>query len=199
MNKKSRTQKFFQMLSFIFQLVFKRIQKIVLESIPEGFIIDIGGGGAGIIAQIGRERVTAIDKLQSEIDQAKYKAPEANWVLADALNLDFSDRHFDSATAFFSIMYMSNEDKKEVFKEVYRVISEEGEFWIWDVSISKEKGVFLVKIKVVFPDKTVVRTGYGVSSKKQTVSFTKEMLEDVGFNVEIIESNKQWYFLKAKK
>ncbi len=94
---------------------------------------------------------------------------------------------------------MSNEDKKDAFKEVYRVISKEGEFWVWDTPMSKDKGAFLIKIKVIFPDKTVVRTGYGVSSKIQTVDVTKQILEDVGFKVEIIESNKQWYFLKAKK
>ncbi|MBY9001428.1 MAG: class I SAM-dependent methyltransferase [Candidatus Heimdallarchaeota archaeon] len=194
-----KQSKFLRTIVFLFQLVIKRIQKIVIDAVPEGTILDIGGGGEGIIAQIGRERVTAVDKFQSEIDGAKQKAPEANWILADAQNLDFSDGHFDSATSFFSIMYMSNKVKKEVFKEIYRVISDEGEFWIWDASISKEKGVFLVKIKVILPDQTVVRTGYGVSSKIQTVNSIKEMLEEVGFNVEIIESNKQWYFMKAKK
>ena len=199
MSEGHRKPNFFQTISILFQLAMKRMQKIAIDSIPKGSIIDIGGGGAGIIAQIGKERVTSIDKNQREIDEAKHKAPEATWVLADAKNLDFSDEQFDNATAFFSIMYMSNEDKKEVFKETYKVISQEGELWIWDAPISKEKGAFLIKIKVIFPDKTVVRTGYGVLSKIQTVDVTKKMLEDVGFRVEIIESNRQWYFLKAKK
>lgn len=194
-----RETKFLRTLSFLFQLILKRMQKIVIEDIPEGTILDVGGGGEGIIAQIGKERVTAVDKFQSEIDEAKHKAPEATWVLADARNLDFSDEHFDCATAFFSIMYMSNEDKLEVFKEVYRLISKEGEFWVWDASISKEQGVYLIKIKAILPDETVVRTAYGVSSKQQTVNFVKEMLEEVGFKVEIIRDNKSWYLLKAKK
>lgn len=199
MSKKSRTQKLFQIVSFIFQLVVKRMQKIVLESIPEGNIVDIGGGGEGIIAQIGGERVTSIDKRQSEIDEAKHKAPEATWVLADAKDLDYSNDHFDNATSFFSIMYMSNEEKIEVFKEVYRVLKPHGEFWVWDASISKEKGVFFIKIKAVIPDKKVVRTGYGVSSKKQTINVVTKLLVEEGFKVEIIENKKNWYFLKAKK
>ena len=199
MSKGQKKPNFFRMLSFISLLIFKRTQKIEITSIPEGFIVDVGGGGEGIIAQIGRERVTAIDKFQSEIDQAKNKAPEANWVLADARKMNFSDAHYDNATSFFSIMYMSTEDKKEVFKEIFRVIKPGGEFWIWDISISKERGVSLAKIKAILPDKTVVRTAYGVSSKKQTVTFVEEMLEDVGFKIEIIENNNQWYFLKAKK
>ena len=199
MSNNSRTQKLFRIISFTSQLVVKRMQKIFLGSIPEGNIIDIGGGGEGIIAQIGRERVTAIDKYQSEINQAKHKAPEATWVLADAKNLDYSDDHFDNATSFFSIMYMSNEDKIEVFKEVYRVLKPRGEFWVWDSSISKEKGVFFIKIKAVLPDKKIVRTGYGVSSKKQTINSTKKTLENYGFKVEVVENQRNWFFLKAKK
>ena len=199
MTEGQRKSKFLRSLSFLFQLTFKRMQKIVIETIPEGTILDIGGGGEGVIAQIGNERVTAVDKFQSEIDEAKHKAPEANWILADARNLDFSDEHFDSATAFFSIMYMSNEDKLEAFKEVYRLIPKDGEFWVWDASISKEQGVYLIKIKVILPNETVVKTAYGVSSKKQTVNIAKEMLEESGFKVEIIENKKNWYLLKAKK
>jgi ubiquinone/menaquinone biosynthesis C-methylase UbiE len=183
----------------MFQLAIKRMQKIKIDSIPNGSVIDIGGGGEGIIAQIGKERVTAIDKFQREIDEAKHKAPKATWVLADARNLDYSNEYFDNATAFFSIMYMSNEDKKKVFKEVYRTISKEGEFWIWDALIRKDEGVFLIKIKVILPDKTTVRTGYGVSSKIQNVDVAKGLLEEVGFRVEIVESNKYWFFIKAKK
>ncbi len=199
MSESSRTQKIFRTISFISQLVVKRMQKIILESIPEGNIIDIGGGGEGIIAQIGRERVTAIDKHQSEIDEAKHKSPESTWVLADAKDLDYSNDHFDNATSFFSIMYMSNEDKKEVFKEVHRVLKPHGEFWVWDSSISKEKGVFLIKIKAILPNKKAVKTAYGVSSKKQTISTTKEILENSGFNVEVVINKKNWFFLKAKK
>ena len=128
MTKGKSKSKFFRTLSFMFQLVVKRMQTIPIESIPEGSIVDIGGGGEGIIGQIGGKRVTAVDKFQNEIDEVKHKAPETTWVLADAKNLDFPDEHFNNATAFFSIMYMSNEDKKAVFKEVYRVIPSGGAF-----------------------------------------------------------------------
>ncbi len=199
MSKSQRKSKFLRTISFMFQLAIKRMQKINVDSIPNGSVIDIGGGGEGIIGQIGKERVTAIDKFQREIDEAKHKAPEATWVLADARKLEYSDEHFDNATAFFSIMYMSNEDKKKVFKEVYRIISKEGEFWIWDTPITKDEGVFLIKMKVIFPNRTTVRTGYGVSSKIQNVDVTRELLEDVGFRVEIVDSKNKWYFIKAKK
>ena len=45
-------------------------------------------------------------------------------------------------------------------------------------------------------DETVVKTAYGVSSKKQTVNIAKEMLEESGFKVEIIENKNK---LKASE
>jgi len=191
--------KFFQMVRYIILLFVKKTQRIEIKSIPEKSVIDIGGGGEGIIARIGKERITAVDKYQSEIDEAKPKAPEAKWIVADARNLDFPEEYFDNATAFFSLMYMSNEDKKDVIKEVSRVLKTGGEFWVWDTSIKKAEGVFLIKIKVILPDNNIVKTAYGVSSKQQTLVDIKRMLENTGFKVEIIEDKKKWYFLKAIK
>ncbi len=96
-------------------------------------------------------------------------------------------------------MYMSNEDKEDVFKEVYRVLSPGGDFLIWDIPINSEEGVSLVKIKVSCPDKSVIRTAYGVSSKIQTIKSVGGMLQKIGFDVEILENKKNWYLLKAKK
>ncbi len=199
MSDSQRTSKFLRTLSFIGQLIVKRMNTILIMEIPPEKILDIGGGGEGIIAQVGRERVTAVDKYQSEINQAKHKAPEATWVLADATKLGYSENFFDNATSFFSIMYMSNEDKSKVFQEVYRVLKPEGEFWVWDASISSDKGVFFIKVKAILPNKEVVRTGYGVSSKIQTSDVVKDLLENIGFKVEVVEDNENWYFLKAKK
>jgi ubiquinone/menaquinone biosynthesis C-methylase UbiE len=199
MSSSPKKPKFFQLISYISQLFLKRTHKIEVQTIPEKSVIDIGGGGEGIIARIGKERVTAVDKFQSEIDEAKPKAPEAKWIIADARNLEFPNEHFDHATAFFSFMYMSNKDKEDIIREVKRVIKGGGEFWIWDAVIRKTKGVFLIKIKVILPDKQVVKTAYGVSSKVQKIDSISSLLEDEGFRVEIIESKKNWYFLKAKK
>jgi ubiquinone/menaquinone biosynthesis C-methylase UbiE len=199
MSKQSRNSKFLRMLSFSFKLIFNRLHKIKIDYLPAGSILDVGGGGEGIIAQIGREGVTSIDKSQHEIDEAKHKAPEANWILADARTLDFPDEYFEVATAFFSIMYMSNDVKKEVFREIFRVLSQGAEFLVWDIPIKKETGVSLIKIKVIFPDNTKIRTAYGVSSKIQTSNSVKEMLQEVGFTVEILEEKRKWYLLLAKK
>ncbi|MHA2231728.1 MAG: hypothetical protein ACXAB4_04495, partial [Candidatus Hodarchaeales archaeon] len=74
------------MLSYLLPAIrayFSR-QQVIIEDIPVGRILDVGGGGEGIIAQIGGDRVTAVDRLETEIEEARPKAPTANWKVADA-------------------------------------------------------------------------------------------------------------------
>ena len=175
------------------------IQEIVIKEIPSGSIIDIGAGGEGVIAQVGGERITAIDKRQSEIDEAIDKAPNAKWMLADALNLPFDDDEFDNATSFFSGMYMSHEDKRKVFKEVHRVIASGGEFWIWDSKINTNKKQFIITLSISLPEKKKVTTGYGTSITKQDEEIYKEYLNEAGFSIEGIDVKKHWFFVRAKK
>ncbi len=174
-------------------------QEIIINEIPTGSIIDIGAGGEGVIAQVGGKRVTAIDKRQSEIDEAKDKAPDANWMVADALNLPFENEEFDNATSFFCGMYMSNEDKKKSIEEIYRVLSSGGEFWIWDSIFDTDKESFIIVLAISLPDKEKFSTGYGASLKFQNEEFYIEYLEEAGFSIEEKEVHKYWFFIKAKK
>ena len=43
---------------------------ITLAQEMKGFILDIGGGGEGIIGRVYGHQVTAIDKCQDELDEA---------------------------------------------------------------------------------------------------------------------------------
>ena len=174
-------------------------QQIVIETIPEGSIIDIGAGGEGVIAQVGGKRVTAIDKRQDEIDEAFDKAPDANWMVADAFDLPFDDEEFDNATSFFSGMYMKHEDKEKAIKEVYRVLSPGGELWIWDSKIDTDKENFIITLHISLPGKETFGTGYGTSIKNQNEELYKEYLQTNGFSIEEIEVSKYWFFIRAKK
>ncbi|MFW9975427.1 MAG: methyltransferase domain-containing protein [Candidatus Thorarchaeota archaeon] len=174
-------------------------QEIIIDELPPGSIIDIGAGGDGVIAQIGGERITAIDKRQSEIDEAIHKAPDAKWLVADALDLPFEDEEFDNATSFFSGMYMSHEDKKNVIKEVHRVLPAGGEFWIWDSKIKTDKEGFLIVLAVSLPGKEKFNTGYGTNITNQDEDIFKNYLSEAGFSIEEIDVKKHWFFIRAKK
>ena len=175
-------------------------QRIRIEEIPDGSVIDIGGGGEGVIGQIGGKRITSIDKRESEIEEAREKAPDANFVLADATELPFEDEKFDAATSFFTGMYMPEDVLNKSIKETYRVIKKGGEFWFWDSVLYDDKELYLIQMDYILPDGTVRGTGYGTRRfKDQTAETTKKRLESAGFTVEIIESHDYWYFMKAKK
>ena len=178
---------------------FSKSQKIILDSIPDGSVIDIGGGGEGIIAQIGNERITAVDKNQSEIDEAKPNAPRANWILADATALSYSDEYFDNATAFFSGMYMSAETFEKASKEVHRVLRNNGEFWIWDAKITPDKDLFLIRLHITLPNGKKIRTGYGARGKNQNITEITQKLVEAKFHIEMTENHGKWFFIKAIK
>jgi ubiquinone/menaquinone biosynthesis C-methylase UbiE len=186
-------------IKLIIKYFLMRPQNITIDSIPDGSVIDIGGGGEGVIAQIGAERITAVDKYQNEIDEAKPNAPTANWVLADATDLPYSNDYFDNATAFFSGMYMSMETFAKVCKEVYRVLKNNGELWIWDAKITKNEDLFIIRLRITLPSGKKVKTGYGTQIKNRSLVETKQKLEDAKFHIEIVENHEKWYFLKAIK
>ena len=51
----------------IFNALAKPKQHIVIQKVPQGHVLDIGGGGDGVIAQAGGARIDALDKYISEI------------------------------------------------------------------------------------------------------------------------------------
>ena len=134
-------------VQMMFNALVKPKQHIVIQEIPQGNVIDIGGGGEGVIAQIGGAGVVAIDKYISEIHEAREKALDAPWMVADATELPCQSSCFDNATAFFSCMYMPDDAKENVFRETRRVLKNGGEFWIWDVHMAPTSNVFAIRLQ----------------------------------------------------
>ena len=74
-------------------------------------------GGEGVIGQAGGVRVVAIDRHAGEIHEAKGKAANATWVVADATRLPCKSDSLEGATAFFSCMYMPEDSEREALRE----------------------------------------------------------------------------------
>ena len=114
-----------------------------------GSIIDLGGGGEGIVGQIMGRAVTAVDIREDEL----LEAPEGPFkVVADARALPFEADAFYCATAFYFLMYLKPEDFKAVFDEAFRVLKTSGRFVIWDATIpesnNSKKRLFVVPIRI---------------------------------------------------
>ena len=72
--------------------------RISIDKEMTGEILDIGGGGEGIIGRVYGQQVTAIDNIQEELDEAPSSCKK---MLMDASELEFSDETFDHVTFFF--------------------------------------------------------------------------------------------------
>ena len=185
-------------VQMIFAALTKPKQHISIQQIPKGLVIDIGGGGEGVIAQAGGARVVAIDKHMSEIHEARGKALDVPWIVADATALPFLSHSFDSATAFFSCMYMSSDVQEQVFRETRRVLKTGGEFWIWDALIVPQSKAFAIRLQVDSPAMHTINTVYGVKARGQSAAGIGSLLRQAGFESEVITDRKDWFLIQAR-
>lgn len=137
---------------------------IHLEKNLEGSILDIGGGGCGVIGALYGKNVIAVDNRQDELDELD-PANECVRMLMDAAEMSFPDSHFDHVTAFFSFMYIDKAKHARVLAEISRVLKPSGCFHLWDAVIPKEhEGVFLIDLEVEHGGEIIMPT-YGVGKK----------------------------------
>jgi ubiquinone/menaquinone biosynthesis C-methylase UbiE len=177
----------------------KKIKLNRLES--DGLILDIGGGGEGLVSRIEGDRVCAVDIRMSEIREAQIHGHSSNWIVADGRTLCFDDGVFDIVTLWFSLGYMSDWGiKLAVLEAAHRVLKKNGRLSIM-ASCIPESGTSLVFwATFTLPDGTLSRTGYGVrGGQNQTLPRILELATDVGFNEHQYEDHGEWFRLVTRK
>lgn len=157
----------------------------------QGYILDIGGGGEGVIGQLMGTDVVAIDYQKEELLEA---ADGPLKIIMDARELLFLDGSFQTATAFFSLMYIkSREDQRQIFQEIARVLTPGGVFHLWDVDLgvkpNTEHEVFIVHLEYLIAGKEH-QTGYGSRWPKEArgLDYYQALAEEVG--LEELESTR---------
>jgi ubiquinone/menaquinone biosynthesis C-methylase UbiE len=178
------------------------VQTIHLDDLPKGrLILDIGGGGEGLVSRIGGKCVCAVDYRMSEILEAKIHGPPANWFAADARSLPFRDRSFDMVTLWFSLEYMAGRTTKErIFTESFGALKRGGDLSIYAGRIDCKKERFIFNALFILPDGTVSKVGYGVQGNQgQTIDSVCSLLKKVGFDGLQIEDNDWWFKIHAHK
>lgn len=149
-----------------------------------GYVLDIGGGGEGVIGRMEGLQVVAIDCREDEL----IEAPEGPLkVVMDARDLQFLNGTFFAATAFFSLMYFDDEaGLQAALAEAFRVLKPGGLFRIWDVDTStlpeSSKTLFAVRIKFIV-NGVASETAYGRPWPKQTRDqhYYSDLAEAAGF------------------
>lgn len=168
----------------------------------EGWILDIGGGGEGVIGQLFGEQVIAIDPNRRELEEVPSVGPLR--IIMNAGDLKFLDSEFNTVTSFFTMLYIAHEDKEKVFKEIYRVLKPDGVFLLWDTNIpaynNGEKDIYALPLKIHMEDK-IIETGYGVPwpGKEQNINLYANLGRKTGFKVIEQKENGETYFIKFKK
>lgn len=180
---------------------FERQEVIVNDFDSPGYILDIGGGGEGIIGKLKGKQVVAIDPNKRELEES---AAGPLKVIMDARDLLFLDGSFSVATSFFTLMYIKGADHEKVFSEVFRVLVPGGRFLIWDAifpqRLDEEKDIAVFPLLVKLPDEEIT-TGYGVlwSEKEQDVSYYVQLAERAGFDVVTQIEKERVFFLELRK
>ena len=119
----------------------------------------------------------------------------------DATDPKFLPESFDVCTAFFSLMYISQDKHLTVFKEVYRVLKKEGKFLVWDVRIPEKRGdyeAFLLRLKVRLPNEEI-EAGYGVKWQTQNIEHFKELAQKTKFKITSEWSKGEIFHLEMAK
>jgi ubiquinone/menaquinone biosynthesis C-methylase UbiE len=167
----------------------------------DGRILDIGGGGEGIIGQFKGEHVIAIDPSKRELEEAlKSRALK---IIMDAKDLKFLNNTFNSVSAFFTMMYIPLNDHRKVFQEIYRVLKKNGEFFLWDIKIpnrnNNEKEIYVVTLRIKINEK-IIDTGYGTKwNKAQDTNYYIELAKNIGFQILEQKVDENIFYLKFKK
>lgn len=172
--------------------------KISLNKELCGSILDIGGGGEGIIGRLYKSAVTAVDNMQEELDEAPSCCKK---LLMDAAALDFADESFDNVTFFYSLMYMNTDVKAKAIEEACRVLKTGGVLTIWDVEFeSAYPDAFSVELDIILPKENVC-TEYGIigTDVAQSAKSIISMCCECGLNPLEHEENGGHFHIVLKK
>ena len=178
-------------------------QVMDIDDFPStGHILDVGGGGEGIIGLLKGQDVIAIDIRRRELEEA---AEGALKIVMDARDLQFLDGAFNTATAFFSLMYLKESaDHRKVFGEVFRVLRPGGRFLIWDTNLSERPDVPQPSYVVVLTVRVKgqeIETGYGQPwpAEVHDLLFYQELANEAGFQIDGYETEGHFFFLRLRK
>lgn len=170
---------------------------ITIPSDISGTILDIGGGGEGVISRIYGVNVIAIDNSQQELDEAPDCCEKR---LMDATDLDFPNCSFDNVTFFYSLMYMSKDAQAKAIGEVRRVLKPGGHVYIWDTNIhSAYPDPHIVDLDIV-SDRMAIHVSYGiVKQETQSCESILPILESDGLKIQHVSRQSNQFFIRCKR
>ncbi len=185
------------------RLFFFDMDEVAIEDFEAtGLILDIGGGGEGVIGRLKGRQVIAIDPNRRELEEA---AEGPLKIVMDARELLFLDQAFRAVTSFYTLMYIREEDAlRRIFDEVHRVLTRDGRFLIWDAVLpprtEKGKDIAVVPLTIRLPEEKLT-VGYGTSwpTGGRGTELYLRLAREAGFTVTGLQEEGSRFFLELKK
>ncbi len=194
--------------------------EFLFKDIPEGGkVLDLGCGNGRFYEFLKEKNIeyVGIDKAEKLIEKARKKYPEADFRMADALDLPFENNYFDFVISIAVFHHMPSEKIRLKFlNEARRVLKSGGKLKlsVWDL-LSTDKRIYLRNPKEKLTGKIGIRdillpwkNDKGeVATERYYHAFKKKELEKLAEkaelkNIEVFEKgekHKSTLFLFAKK
>lgn len=107
------------------------LQKFI-KLVGGGRVLDLGCG-SGIQSKILHDagfEVVGIDFAEKMIEEAKKRAPNAEFLVMDILDLDFPPEHFDGIYARASLLHLPKSKIGKVLEELNKILKKEGIMYV---------------------------------------------------------------------
>ena len=116
------------------------LEHLVLEKLPPGCaVLDLCCGTGQLAAELSRRgyRATGLDGSEGMIEIARKNAPDVDFVVQDARNIDLH-REFAAAFSTFDSLnhVMSLDELEQVFRSVFTVL-EGGGYFVFDLNMEE--------------------------------------------------------------
>jgi ubiquinone/menaquinone biosynthesis C-methylase UbiE len=181
---------------------YERVALEVKDFASDGPILDIGGGGEGVIGRLKGSQVVAIDLYQEELDEAPV-GPQK--IVMDARQLTFPEDSFGAATAFFSLMYMkTRQDHEQVMQEARRVLKPMGHLLVWEIDLAERPATsqerYMVRLRYRVGD-LEKGTAYGARwpNEARGEAYYRQLAREAGFEHLTTERTAHLMFLEFIK
>ncbi len=182
-----------------FRDFYKEVTEELVLRISSGRILDVGTGPGYLPLEIAK-RSQSLEIIGIDISSAMVKIASRNaenmgfservkFKVASAASLPFEDRYFDFVVSTASLHHWLK--PMECIKEIYRVLKEDGEAWIYDIRRDTTKEVEMqVRRKygwfLSFLLLNIIRIHSSITLKEikeilsSEIKFSKEIIEDKG-------------------
>lgn len=162
------------------ELEWKHFDQIILKAFAiknksRGQLIDLGcgpGQTTKFLFDNGVTDILGIDLSPEMVKVASRLYQNIKFETADMLNLNYTEKSFGSAIAFYSIIHFNYEQIKTAFQEVKKILIDRGEFLF-----SFHIGDYVVHMDNFFDEKVNIDF-YALETEK-----IKYLLQETGFEI----------------